>query len=130
MDEDENVLKEIEIVSQEITEGKHYLIELDRRQNQYREARRKLIKSSIDEDVYILCNGSTFVKSEVGTPKTILFFDEKLRNGESEILKAREALKQKVAQLARLEGPNSALAELYQGFDLKGSKSGDFFSEK
>lgn len=119
MDVDSSRLAEIELAVQEISEGKHYLIELDRRQNQYREARRELLKHSPDEDVYILCNGSTFVLNEAGNTAAILFFDQKLKESEGEIEAARSNLKKKVAELAALEGPDSALAELYKGFDLK-----------
>lgn len=110
---------EIELVTQEIAEGKHYLIELDRRQNQYREARRVLLKQKTDEDTFILCNGSTFVRNEIGIAGAVLFFDEKIKESEKEIEAARLSLKKNVAELAALEGPDSALAQLYKGFGLK-----------
>lgn len=119
MDVESSLLAEIELAAQEIAEGKHYLIELDRRQNQYREARRELLKRIPDEDVYFLCNGSTFVLNEAGNTAGILFFDQKLKESETEIEAARNSLKRKVAELAALEGPDSALEELYKGFNLK-----------
>lgn len=123
----ENLIQ-IELITQEIVEGKHYLIELDRRQNQYREARRRLLKNPMDDDLYILCNGSVFVRSDCGTEKTIAYFDGKLEQGKAEIEAARNDLKLKVARLAQLEGPASALAELYKGFDLSGSQVTDIVS--
>lgn len=112
-------LTEIELVTQEIAEGKHYLVELDRRQNQWREARRRLLKHDPKENVYVLCSAGTFVQSEIGTAQTAQFFEERMKIGEQEIAAARESLKKKVAHLATLEGPDSAIAELYKGFDLK-----------
>ncbi|CAD2217655.1 p53 and DNA damage-regulated protein 1 [Angomonas deanei] len=109
------------MAAEEVAEAKHYLVELDRRQNQLREAKRAIMKMQEPrrEELYLLCSGSTFVSCELDKNDTITYLSWKMQQGESDIEAAREDLKEKVAALARLEGPDSALATLYQGFDLK-----------
>lgn len=109
----------IEVAAEQVSEAKQYLIDLDRRKNQYREARRKIINTQPEEDLWILSGGSTFVSCELGHSDTIKYFDWRLQQCENEIEAARDDLKEKVASLAELEGPDSALARLYEGFDLK-----------
>lgn len=103
-------------------EAKHYLVELDRRQNQFRTAKRALIKVSEPvEPLWLLSGASTFVASDLSTPDTIEYLTRRMQDGEREIATARDELKRKVAALAQLESPDSALAQLYKGFDLNKS---------
>ncbi|AIO01465.1 hypothetical protein LPMP_331730 [Leishmania panamensis] len=110
----------IEVAAEEVTEAKQYLIDLDRRKNQYREAQRKIITKRPEEDLWILSGGSTFVSCELSHSDTLKYFEWRLQQCDNEIEEAREDLKLKVAALAELEGADSALARLYEGFDLKG----------
>ncbi|KAG5469087.1 hypothetical protein GH5_02372 [Leishmania sp. Ghana 2012 LV757] len=110
----------IEIAAEEVTEAKQYLIDLDRRKNQYREAQRKILSAPPEEDLWILSGGSTFVSCELSYSDTLKYFEWRLQQCDNEIEEAREDLKLKVAALAELEGADSALARLYEGFELKG----------
>ncbi|CBZ29968.1 conserved hypothetical protein [Leishmania mexicana MHOM/GT/2001/U1103] len=121
MEKDLNAQRtDIEIAAEEVTEAKQYLVDLDRRKNQYREAQRKILTTRPEEDLWILSGGSTFVSCELSHSGTLKYFEWRLQQCDNEIERAREDLKLKVAALAELEGPDSALARLYEGFDLKG----------
>ncbi|EPY24254.1 p53 and DNA damage-regulated protein 1 [Strigomonas culicis] len=114
----------VEVAAEQVSEAKGYLVELDRRQNQFREAKRKIMNTGpFEENLWVLCSGSTFVSCELDQSDTIKYFDWRMRCGEDDIEAGREDLKQKVANLAELEGPDSALAELYKGFNLKPTAS-------
>ncbi|KAK7202012.1 hypothetical protein NESM_000269500 [Novymonas esmeraldas] len=110
----------IEVAAGEVTEAKQYLVDLDRRKNQYREAQRKVLATRPQDDLWVLSGGSTFVSCELSHTDTLKYFEWRLQQCDNEIEEAREDLKQKVAALAALEGADSALARLYEGFDLKG----------
>lgn len=110
----------IEIAAEQVTEAKHYLVELDRRKNQYREAQRKILAARPEEEPWILSGGSTFVSCELSHSDTLKFFEWRLQQCDNEIEAARDDLTLRVAALAELEGADSALARLYEGFDLKG----------
>lgn len=116
--DDTKQMVDAELAAEQVAEARHYLIELDRKQNQLREAKRKL-KVCPEEDVWMLCSASTFVSCELSHEDTVRYLDWQLRNNETAIVQARSDLKEKVAALAALEGPDSALALLYEGFDLK-----------
>lgn len=75
----------------------------------------------LPRSTWLQCNGGTFVKFSEAAALQRLEVDQKetLRS----IDEARDALKDAVAELARLEGPDSALAKLNQGFDLKAVRS-------
>lgn len=117
--DDTKRLLDTEIAAEQVAEAKHYLIELDRKQNQLREAKRKLLKEKPAEPTWLLCSASTFVLCELSDEDTIKYLDWQLHKSERDIEEARTVLKMKVAELAHLEGPDSALAHLYEGFDLK-----------
>jgi hypothetical protein len=139
---------QIEATADAVLEGKQLLIDLDRRSNATREARNALRKQATkaaeaigpsavplsltakpsvsahgrpdDEQkrgVFLLCNGGTFVRFDRDTAMRRL--EEDQRETIRSIDEARDALKDAVAELARLEGPDSALAKLNQGFNLK-----------
>lgn len=109
-----------EISADQVAEGRHYLIELDRKQNQLREARRKLLKTrpDADGDIWMLCSASTFVSCELSHKDTVKYLDWQLHENELAIEAARTDLMEKVTELAMLEGPDSALAHLHEGFGL------------
>jgi hypothetical protein len=66
---------------------------------------------------WLLTVGGTFVRTTVGVARTKLELDvQELHEAISE---ARDELKASVCEVARLEGPDSALARLHTGFDLK-----------
>lgn len=109
----------IEVAAEQVTEAKHLLVELDRRKNQYREAQRKILNNRPEEDLWVLSGGSTFVSCELSHADTLKYFEWRLQQCDNEIEEAREDLKLKVAALAELEGPDSALNRLYEGFSLK-----------
>lgn len=109
----------IEVAAEQVTEAKHFLVELDRRKNQYREAQRKVLHTRPEEDLWVLSGGATFVRCELSHSDTLKYFEWRLQQCDAEIEEAREDLKLKVAALAQLEGPDSALNRLYDGFDLK-----------
>ncbi|CCW63161.1 unnamed protein product [Phytomonas sp. EM1] len=112
---------DLEFAIDQVSEARFYLIELDRRQNQIREAKRHLLKHKPDmEDVWMLCSGSTFVSCDLSHASSIKYLEWEQHEVEALIEEARDNLKRKVAALAELEGPDSALKHLHEGFDLKG----------
>ncbi|CCW66250.1 unnamed protein product [Phytomonas sp. Hart1] len=126
----DNISKEqidLECAVDQVSEARFYLIELDRRQNQIREAKRHIFKHKPDmEDVWMLCSGSTFVSCDLPHASTIKYLEWEQREVESLIEEARDDLKRKVAALVELEGPDSALRHLHEGFNLKDtSKNGE-----
>lgn len=70
-----------------------------------------------NKQVFLLCNGGTFVQYSKKESLERLAQDQ--NNTAISVDEARDALKEAVAELARLEGPDSALAKLHAGFDLK-----------
>ena len=70
-----------------------------------------------NKKVFLLCNGGTFVQFQKKNALVQLEQDQK--DTARSVEEARDALKEAVAELARLEGPDSALAKLHAGFDLK-----------
>ncbi|KEG09125.1 p53 and DNA damage-regulated protein 1 [Trypanosoma grayi] len=113
---------QLEGAAEDVAETKQYLIDLDRRQNQFREARRALQKNGAGEEVWLLCSGKVFVKSELRHGGVLNYLSWKLNGGEKEIERSREELKSKVAYLAELEGPDQPLSHLYKGFELQSIK--------
>ncbi|EAN84086.1 hypothetical protein C3747_58g1212c [Trypanosoma cruzi] len=109
----------LEHTVEEIAEAKQYLIDLDQRQHQYREAKRVLRNYNASDDVWLLCSGRVFVKSNLGHKRTVTYLSWKISTGEKEIKNGREELKAKVAFLAELEGPDQALSKLLKGFELR-----------
>ncbi|RNE99508.1 p53 and DNA damage-regulated protein 1 [Trypanosoma rangeli] len=109
----------LEHAAEEVAEAKQYLVALDRRQHQYREATRVLRKSREADDVWLLCSGRVFVKSNLRPKGTLNYLFWKLYTGEKEIENGREELKAKVAFLAELEGPDQTISKYFQGFELK-----------
>ncbi|RNF13158.1 p53 and DNA damage-regulated protein 1 [Trypanosoma conorhini] len=122
MDLDATHTARVELAAEGVAEAKQYLVDLDRRQHQYREATRVLRKSEVIEDTWLLCSGRVFVKSNLKPKGTLNYLTWKLSAGEKEIENGREELKAKVASLAELEGPDEALSKLFRGFELKATK--------
>ncbi|KAG8345451.1 hypothetical protein TRVL_03714 [Trypanosoma vivax] len=112
---------ELECAVEEVMEAKQYLVDLDRRQHQFMEAVRALKKMNDTENLWILCSGRVFVKSELRRKGTLNFLSWKIATAEREIENGREELKSKVAYLAEIEGPDRTLAHLLKGFELKPS---------
>jgi hypothetical protein len=72
--------------------------------------------------VWVLCAGGVFVRAP---RRAALRHLGETRAETTEMIEAaRQELKAAVAEVARLEGPDSALARLHTGFDLKGSATG------
>jgi hypothetical protein len=72
--------------------------------------------------VWVLCAGGVFVRAP---RRAALRHLEETRAETTEMIEAaRQELKAAVAEVARIEGPDSALARLHTGFDLKGSATG------
>lgn len=113
---------ELELALEQVVEAKQYLVDLDRRSNQLREAQRRLKTDPrlTEENPWILCSGSTFVSSDLNYGETRRYFEWQQRHVKEEIELARASLKEKVLTLAQLEGPDSALAHLNEGFELRG----------
>lgn len=132
---------ELERAGEAVIEAKQLLVDLDRRANQFREASRAIgnsynfrddaahaaSKSSHEEvsrnraagrkPLYVLCAGATFVKGTVSSVSQYLRDDQ--RKTKDAIENARSELKQRVVELAELEGPDSAIARLNAGFELR-----------
>lgn len=115
---------ELELTVEAIHHSKQYLVSLDQRLNQIREGCRVLqtnLKRPHREETptWILCPGGVFVQAS--TERTALLRLEKETNDVKRQIEAeREILKLHVVELARLEGPDGAIAKLNEGFSLKG----------
>ncbi|AAQ15630.1 uncharacterized protein TEOVI_000298900 [Trypanosoma equiperdum] len=118
MDSNVTYAAQLESAAEEVAEAKQYLIKLDRRQHQLKEASRALKKTPVLGDVWLLCSGGVFVRSELKYEDTLRYLSWKMGAGERDIEDCRDALKRKVAYLAELEGPDNAIAKLYEGFEL------------
>ncbi|ESL11473.1 hypothetical protein TRSC58_00775 [Trypanosoma rangeli SC58] len=119
MDFDATRTARLEHAAEEVAEAKQYLVALDRRQHQYREATRVLGKTRDTDDVWLLCSGRVFVKSNLRLKGTLNYLFWKLHTGEKEIENGHEELKAKVASLAELEGPDQTISKFFKGFELK-----------
>ncbi|KAH9578416.1 hypothetical protein LSM04_007162 [Trypanosoma melophagium] len=119
MDTNATLAAQLENAAEEVAEAKQYLTDLDRRQNQYREGSRVIKSKLYSEDLWLFCCGKVFVKSCLEPKLTLEFLSWRLDAGAKEIECARDDLKRKVAYLAELEGPDSALTQKLKGFELK-----------
>ncbi len=131
---------QLEAAADAVLEGRQLLIDLDRRANATREAANALKRSATanaatpaslfsapaivgprapgaEAHVWLLVNGGTFVRVARGDAQARLARDQS--DTARSVGEARDALKAAVTELARLEGPTSALARLNAGFDLK-----------
>ena len=116
---------DLELVAEAVHHSKEYLVALDRRLNQTREGLRNLTSNSQnihdDSPVWLLCPGGIFVQAKTSRAAMKQLEGEMGRTAK-QIEAEREKLKGLVVELARLEGPDSALARLHQGFSLRDGK--------
>ena len=132
-EDDDAVMKrmaELELAAEDVEVQKQLLVDLDRRSNLLREGARALKdrESSSASDVVgippgrrpiwlLSSGGGVFLRTTEAEARVVM--DEDAKKTRSDIEDARDELKRRVCLLAELEGPDSALHRLYQGFDLK-----------
>lgn len=108
---------ELENAAEAVHHAKLLLVDLDRRQNMNREGTRVLKGKPRHDNFWVLCPGGVFLQGS--QPSVFSLLEAESEKFKSEIEIAREALKTRVVELARLEGPDSALEKLSQGFQLR-----------
>jgi hypothetical protein len=129
-DDDELVkrMAELEAAAEDVEHQKRLLVDLDRRANLLREGSRALkdraavplprgkIPTS-KQKIWLLSAGGAFIRTTEG--EALVRMEQDRQKTTVDVEDAREELKRRVVLLAHLEGPDSALSKLYQGFDLK-----------
>jgi hypothetical protein len=110
---------EVELAAEAVHHSNAHLVALDRRLNQTREGIRAIKKGDCGAGgVWVLCPGGVFVLAP-SSAKAMEHLEADMALVGQHIQAERETLKSHVVELARLEGPDSALATLNQGFHLR-----------
>jgi hypothetical protein len=126
-DDDETLkrMSDLENAAEDVEHQKRLLVELDRRSNMLREGARALKdevaasknpKLTAKREVWLLSSGGVFLRTTGAD--AIVHMSEDTRRTKDMVEEGRDELKRRVCGLAELEGPDSALHHLYQGFDL------------
>ena len=116
---------DLELAAEAVAHGKAHLVALDRRLNQTREGVRAMKTTGVvggdgNRHVWVLCPGGVFVRA-ASAAIALQHLESDISGLGRKIEAERSALKQHVVALARLEGPDSALANLNKGFHLQGA---------
>jgi prefoldin subunit 5 len=111
----------VEVIGDEILQIRKNLVEFDRKRNQNREAIRFLLQDEGKKDRWVLV-GSNFISLPKGTAKEVL--QEEIEEIGKEIEKWNKILKEKMNEMARLEGSVSQAKD----FELIGMKPGALLS--
>ncbi|ORZ20925.1 hypothetical protein BCR41DRAFT_350572 [Lobosporangium transversale] len=101
-----------EIIAEEILTNKELIVDYDRRRNSNREALSKLKKELSSEKKVWVNLGDLFVKMPKQNIETMIRKDQETLD--SEITDIREAMKEKVVELEKLEGGDGSKAKAFQ----------------
>lgn len=107
-------LEAVETAAEDVLTDRRHIIELSRKQNGLREARRALAKTTANnskQNTWIVA-GNTFIKLPVSGVKTLL--EEDMHSIDTEINTVRDGLRDKVNKLNALEQRPEV-----KGFNLK-----------
>ncbi|CAG8727135.1 11287_t:CDS:2 [Ambispora leptoticha] len=117
------ILEERERIAEDILTNQQLVVDYDRKRNTNREALNKLKKELKDEKKLWVNLGDLFIRMEAPKVKTLIEKDQ--TNLDHEIEVVRNSIKEKTAQLEKLE---TGETEKMKGFNLRGLTAKELYN--